>query len=153
MDKSLHHWESELCCEPYRIQGHQPFLDLQPLAATLSEGFFLWKLCSQTSLVVSLMAQWIRILLTVQEMWVQFLSWEDSPGEGNGNPLQYSCLGNPMDGGVWRATVHGLSRVGRDSPTQQQTIQPFWITADTCLTSTLTACQLQLQFFINNSCK
>ena len=76
-----------------------------------------------------------------------------SPGEGNGNPLQYSCLGNPMDGGVWRATVHGLSSVGQDSPTQQQTIQPFWITADTCLTSTLTACQLQLQFFINNSCK
>ena len=30
-----------------------------------------------------------------------------SPGEGNGNPLQYSCLGNPMDRGVWQATVHG----------------------------------------------
>ena len=29
-------------------------------------------------------------------------------GEGNGNPLQYSCLGNPMDGGVWWATVHGV---------------------------------------------
>ena len=28
------------------------------------------------------------------------------PGEGNGNPLQYSCLENPMDGGAWRATVH-----------------------------------------------
>ena len=28
-----------------------------------------------------------------------------SPGKGNGNPLQYSCLGNPMDRGVWRATV------------------------------------------------
>ena len=30
-----------------------------------------------------------------------------SPGEGNGNPLQYSCLGNPMDRGVFLATVHG----------------------------------------------
>ena len=30
-----------------------------------------------------------------------------SPGEGNGNPLQYSCLENPMDRGAWRATVHG----------------------------------------------
>ena len=30
-----------------------------------------------------------------------------SSGEGNGNPLQYSCLGNPMDRGVWQATVHG----------------------------------------------
>ena len=29
-------------------------------------------------------------------------------GEGNGNPLQYSCLENPMDGGAWRATVHGI---------------------------------------------
>ena len=28
------------------------------------------------------------------------------PGEGNGNPLQDSCLGNPMDGGAWRATAH-----------------------------------------------
>ena len=34
-----------------------------------------------------------------------------SPGEGNGNPLQYSCLGNPMDGGAWRATVHGSQRI------------------------------------------
>ena len=32
-----------------------------------------------------------------------------SPGEGNGNPLQYSCLENPMDRGAWRAMVHGLS--------------------------------------------
>ena len=31
-----------------------------------------------------------------------------SPGEGNGNPLQYSCLGNPMDRGPWMATVHGV---------------------------------------------
>ena len=33
-------------------------------------------------------------------------------GEGNGTPLQYSCLENPMDGGVWWATVHGVARVG-----------------------------------------
>ena len=32
-----------------------------------------------------------------------------SPGEGNGNPLQYSCLENPMDGGAWWATVHGVT--------------------------------------------
>ena len=31
-----------------------------------------------------------------------------SPGEGNGNPLQYSCLENPMDRGAWWATVHGV---------------------------------------------
>ena len=34
-----------------------------------------------------------------------------SPGEGNGNPLQYSCLENSMDRGTWQATVHGVTRV------------------------------------------
>ena len=33
-----------------------------------------------------------------------------SPGEGNDNPLQYSCLENPMDRGAWRATVHGITK-------------------------------------------
>ena len=37
-----------------------------------------------------------------------------SPGEGNGNPLQYSCLENPMDRGAWQATVHGVARVRHD---------------------------------------
>ena len=32
-----------------------------------------------------------------------------SPGEGNGNPLQYCCLGNPMDRAAWRAAVHGVT--------------------------------------------
>ena len=34
-----------------------------------------------------------------------------SPGEGNGNPSQYSCLENSMDRGAWQATVHGIVRV------------------------------------------
>ena len=45
-------------------------------------------------------------------MWetrVRSLGREDSPGEGNGTPLQYSCLENPMDGGAWWATVHGVA--------------------------------------------
>ena len=33
-----------------------------------------------------------------------------SPGGGNGNPFQYSCLGNPMDRGAWWATVHGVRK-------------------------------------------
>ena len=36
--------------------------------------------------------------------------WGRSLGEGNGNPLQYSCLENPMNGGAWRATVHGVTK-------------------------------------------
>ena len=33
-----------------------------------------------------------------------------SPGEGNDNPCQYACLGNPKDRGAWRATVHGVTQ-------------------------------------------
>ena len=40
-----------------------------------------------------------------------------SPGKGNGNPLQYSCLENPMDRGAWWATVHGVT----ESQTQLST--------------------------------
>ena len=47
--------------------------------------------------------------------------WGRSPGEGNGKPLQGSSLGNPMDGGVWWAAVHGgIKRVQHDLVTKQQ---------------------------------
>ena len=36
--------------------------------------------------------------------------WRRSPGEGHDNPLQYSCLENPMDRGAWRPTVHGVTK-------------------------------------------
>ena len=42
------------------------------------------------------------------------LGSERFPGEKNGNPLQYSCLENPMGRGAWRAIVHGVTRVGHD---------------------------------------
>ena len=43
-----------------------------------------------------------------------------SPGEGNGTPLQYSCLGNSMDRGTWQAIVHGVARVRHVLATKQQ---------------------------------
>ena len=43
-----------------------------------------------------------------------------SPGEGNGNPLQYSCMENPMDTGVWRASLWGRKRVRHDLAIKQQ---------------------------------
>ena len=51
-----------------------------------------------------------------------------SPEEGNVKSLQYSCLGNPMDRGVWRATVHGVSRDGHDSVTKPPPPPPqkYW---------------------------
>ena len=39
--------------------------------------------------------------------------WGRFPGEGNSNPLQYSCLENPMDRGAWQATVHGVEKSRR----------------------------------------
>ena len=63
-------------------------------------------MCMQTSLV----AQRLKHLPAMLETWVRSLGQEDSPGEGNGNPLQYSCLENPMDGGAWWATVYGVTK-------------------------------------------
>ena len=41
----------------------------------------------------------------------KFSPWvRKCPGEGNGSPLQYSCLGNPTDRGAWQATVHGAAK-------------------------------------------
>ena len=45
-----------------------------------------------------------------------------SPGKGNGNPLQYSCLENPMDRGAWQVTVHGVARVRHDLATKPTNI-------------------------------
>ena len=55
-------------------------------------------------------SQIVKSLPAKQETWVPSLGREDSPGEGNGTPLQYSCLENPMDGGAWQATVHEVAK-------------------------------------------
>ena len=57
----------------------------------------------------SLVAQMVKNLCAMQETWVQSLGQED-PGEWNGSPLQYSCLGSPVDTGAWRTTVHGVAK-------------------------------------------
>ena len=59
-------------------------------------------------LQASLKAQRVKnppAMQKTQEMQVQSLGWEDSPGGGNGNPLQYSCLKNLMGRRAWWATV------------------------------------------------
>ena len=58
-----------------------------------------------------------------------------SPGGGNGNPLQYSCLGNPMDRGAWWAIVHGVAEEWDMTSTKQQN------------NSTLNACSVLFYFF------
>ena len=51
--------------------------------------------------------------------------WGRSPGEGNGNPLQYSCLENPMDRGAWRSTVHGVTESDTTEQLQVQILELF----------------------------
>ena len=46
----------------------------------------------------------------MQEVWAQSLGRGKSPGVGNCSPLQYSCLGNPINRGAWWATVHGVAQ-------------------------------------------
>ena len=53
-----------------------------------------------------------------------------APGEGNGSPLQYFCLGNSTDGGAWQATIHRVTRVGHDlatkPPLRQISLKGVW---------------------------
>ena len=58
-----------------------------------------------------MVAQLVENLPATQETWSQSISeLGRSPGEGNGNPLKYSCLENHMDRGAWWATVHGVTK-------------------------------------------
>ena len=58
------------------------------------------------SVGASLVAQMVKNLTAMQETQVPSLGWEDPLEKGNGNPLQYPCLENPMDRGAWKAIVH-----------------------------------------------
>ena len=66
----------------------------------------------------SLIAQLVKNLPPVQKTWLQSPGLGRSPRGGSGNPLQYSCLENPMDRGAWQATVHGVVRVKHDLATK-----------------------------------
>ena len=74
----------------------------------------------------------VKSLPAMQETKVQSLGGGRSPGEGNGALLQYFCLGNPMDGGAWQATVHGVTKSQTQlsgSPTSWAlilTLLPMW---------------------------
>ena len=77
-------------------------------------------------------AQPIKHLPAMRETWVQYLDSipgsGGSPGGGNGNPLQYSGLENPMDGGAWQATVHAIARVGHELALSFFLLSSYFIT-------------------------
>ena len=84
----------------------------------------------------SLSAQWefslkqrkweLKNLPAIQETWVRSLSRKDSPGEGNGNPPQYSCLKNPMDREAWKTTGHKESDMAEVTHTQGLSESPLF---------------------------
>ena len=87
-------------------------------APPLMTGGEFWTRCSRGGTGHSMGAEtqtlrsnpwWVKNPPAMQETQVQPLGGEDPPGEGNGNPLQYSYLEDPMGRGAWWATVHGAT--------------------------------------------
>ena len=84
----------------------KPLISIQSEYTLANEVFGTFHIKLRASLV----AQLVKNLPAVQETWVRSLRQGRSPGERNGNPLQYSCLENLMDTGAWWAAVHGVAR-------------------------------------------
>ena len=63
-----------------------------------------------------------------------------TPGEGNGNPLQYSCLENPMDRGAWRATVHGVTKSWTQLSTSMHRLLDIYFIIWVIINTTLFCC-------------
>ena len=77
---------------------------------------------SKGKIWASLVTQWYRFWLQCRrhgfEMAGSISGLGRSPREGNGNPVQYSCLGNPMDRGAWWATVQGIKTIRHNLATK-----------------------------------
>ena len=78
------------------LYGNLPFYKIQV------NRFMAWDDSSGAKIIPKYIL-WIRGLVP---FWVSFIKTD---GEGNGTPLQYSCLENPMDGGAWKAAIHGVT--------------------------------------------
>ena len=75
-----------------------------------------------------MVAQMVKTLPAMQETRIRSLDWEDSPGEGNGNPLQYSCLENPMEVLAEPAgPAKPSNREGMDSDAMQTPCRAQWL--------------------------
>ena len=110
------------------------FMGISPLSVSVLRALYFCSLWNKSCLLATLSVcqvhsvapqrTWIPISVWITFMghffWASFgqSSWcawyfvypSVLPGEGNGTPLQYSCLENPMDGGVWCAAVHGVAK-------------------------------------------
>ena len=107
------------------------------LQFTISVAALVQGICWELTTATSLVAQTVKHLPTMRETRVQSLGSGRSPREGNGNPLQYCCLENPMDRRAWYATVHGdakrqtwLSNFTLSNKSSHCTLQIFYNFAD-----------------------
>ena len=103
-----------------------------------------WEVFLQCKMHMALGGSVSKELLAMQEMQVWFRELGRSPGRGNGKPLQYSCLENPMDKGAWQATVHGSQRVRHGWSDWARRLQPDGPTKPTDLESLLEITQVPL---------
>ena len=114
-------------CLPNNFKSDEWELSLAPKAiyrlkigltfSIVSFGFALPMRCLYSSLLYIWLPRWLsdkkkNLPANAGDMG-SILGSERSPGEENGSVFQYSCLGNPMDRGAWRATVHGVTKEDR----------------------------------------
>ena len=103
-----------------------------------SEWALVWDFnpCGWDVVQAFLVAQTVKHLPAMQDTLIQSLGWEDPLEKGMASPLQYSCLGNPMERGAWQATVHGVAKIHDHSVPCQctsvldegtETSQPGWL--------------------------
>ena len=112
----LHTHYIEAAAEEQSLNSWQWFMCNNIWAEIYSSSWHKVKFCSHLKMVKNLPA-----------MRAEFNPWSPGgkiPGEGNGNPLEYSCLENSMDRGAWWATVHGRGGGGRWS----QRVGHNWVT-------------------------
>ena len=95
----------------WKFFNPQPALLLRTQNGNFIAYTYIHNVCMYIHIYVwaSLVPQMVKNLPAMLETRVRSLGREKSPGEGNVNPLQYSCLENSMDRGAWQPTVHGIA--------------------------------------------
>ena len=118
--------ESPLDCkeiQPVHLKGDQSWVfigrtDVEAETPVLcppdAKSWIIWKDPDQSWTRLSDWTETVKNLTIMQEAQIRFLSLENSPGEGNGKLLLYSCPANRMDRGAWQVTVHGIASVGHN---------------------------------------
>ena len=119
-------WEQTLTC--YHREGHTSIKLTFAFSKTFDMALFVCLFCLEA--MDFLGGLLVKNLPASAGDADSIPEWERSPGGGNGNPLQCSCLENSMDGGAWLATVHWVKRVRYDLATEHaQWINVFWMNA------------------------